>query len=125
VLVTGAAGAIGHAIAVRLARTGFGVALIDTSAHLDVAAAATAAFGGPCTWAHADVTDVAQTGAALDAIRTAIGPIDGLINNAGLVNHIAPVVKMGVERWQHELDVNLTAPFQMTQAVLPSMIERE
>ena len=124
VLITGAAGGIGQAIATRMASTGYGIALLDTSAQLESAAATVAAYGGPCAWSRADVTNPAQIAAARDAVRTAIGPIDGLINNAGVVNHIAPLVKMRVDLWQHELEVNLTAPFLMTQAVLPSMVER-
>lgn len=54
----------------------------------------------------------------------ALGPIDTLVNNAGIAR-FAPVVKAKVEDWQAMLDVNLIGPLLCTQAVLPSMLERK
>ena len=126
ILVTGAAGGLGLAISRRLLRQGFGVAMLDMAAHLPDAAASLAdvatASGAPLAFAHADLADAAQITPALDRLQQALGPLDGLVNNAGIAAHIAPVARMGLAGWQRELDVNLTAPFLLTQALLPAMV---
>ena len=126
ILVTGAAAGLGLAITRRLLRQGFGVAMLDMAAHLPEVAASladsAAASAAPLVFAHADLADAAQIGPALERLQQALGPLDGLVNNAGIASHIAPVVRMGLAGWQRELDVNLTAPFLLTQALLPAMV---
>lgn len=126
ILVTGAAAGLGLAITGRLLRQGFGVAMLDVAAHLPEVAASLAdtagASGAPLVFGHADLADAAQIAPALERLQQALGPLDGLVNNAGIASHIAPVVRMGLAGWQRELDVNLTAPFLLTQALLPAMV---
>lgn len=126
ILVTGAAAGLGLATARRLLRQGFGVAMIDIAADLPAVAAslagAAAEAGAPLVFAQADLADPAQISAALASLQQALGTLDGLVNNAGIASHIAPVVRMGLAGWQRELDVNLTAPFLLTQALLPAMV---
>lgn len=126
-LVTGAAGGIGGAIARRLAAEGAAVGLMDQAAAraaLDALAEALRATGARCAAATGDVADADSLRATLDALETALGPIDCLVNNAGLTGHIAPVATMKPEGWSRELAVNLTGPFLATQAVLPGMVTR-
>jgi NAD(P)-dependent dehydrogenase (short-subunit alcohol dehydrogenase family) len=126
ILVTGAAAGLGLAITRRLLRQGFGVAMLDIAPGLPAVAdslADTAAAGGaPLVFALADLGEPAQIGPALDRLQQDLGPLDGLVNNAGIAAHIAPVLRMGLAGWQRELDVNLTAPFLLTQALLPAMV---
>jgi NAD(P)-dependent dehydrogenase (short-subunit alcohol dehydrogenase family) len=127
VLVTGAAGGIGGAIARRLAAEGAAVALMDlpvAQAALEAMAAGLRADGARCAIAAGDVADAGSVRAAVAALEEALGPIDGLVNNAGLTGHIAPVARMDAEGWSRELAVNLTGPFHTTQAVLPGMVAR-
>jgi NAD(P)-dependent dehydrogenase (short-subunit alcohol dehydrogenase family) len=126
-LVTGAGGGIGGAIARRLAADGAAVALMDLSAAqaaLATAAAGLREMGARCALATGDVADAGSLRDAFAALEAALGPIDCLINNAGLTGHIAPVVRMNPEGWTRELAVNLTGPFLTTQAVLPGMVAR-
>lgn len=126
-LVTGAGGGIGGAIARRLAADGAAVALMDLPAAQAALAAAAAGLreaGARCALATGDVADADSLRDAIAALEAALGPIDCLVNNAGLTGHIAPVVRMNPEGWTRELAVNLTGPFLTTQAVLPGMVAR-
>jgi NAD(P)-dependent dehydrogenase (short-subunit alcohol dehydrogenase family) len=122
ILVTGAAGGLGLAITRRLLRQGFGVAMLDVAPGLAALAAELAEQGMPVVFAQADLADPAQIETALARLRQDLGALDGLVNNAGIAAHIAPVLRMGLAGWQRELDVNLTAPFLLTQALLPDMV---
>ena len=122
ILVTGAAGGLGLATTRRLLRQGFGVAMLDVVPGLAALAAELADDGLPVAFALADLADPAQIQAALAGLQRDLGPLDGLVNNAGIAAHIAPVVRMGLAGWQREVDVNLTAPFLLTQALLPAMV---
>ena len=66
--------------------------------------------------------DVTDSHAARAAV-TAAGPLDVLANVAGLVR-LTHVAEMSLETWQTQLNVNLTAPLVLSQAVLPGLIER-
>ena len=126
ILVTGAAAGLGLATTRRLLRQGFGVAMLDIAAGLPEVAAGladtAAEAGAPLVFVQADLADPAQISTALARLQQDIGTLDGLVNNAGIASHIAPVVRMGLSGWQRELDVNLTAPFLLTQALLPAMV---
>jgi len=124
ILVTGAAGSLGRSIAGRLARGGYGVGLLDLLPIPSDTLAELAATGVPLAQAQADLADPAQIDAALAMLQTRLGHIDGLVNNAGITNHVAPIRRMTPAGWQRELDINLTAPFLLTQALLPGMVER-
>jgi NAD(P)-dependent dehydrogenase (short-subunit alcohol dehydrogenase family) len=53
----------------------------------------------------------------------ALGPIDVLVNNAGIAE-AAPLSRTSLEMWERHLRVNVTGPYLMTRAVLPGMLER-
>ena len=124
ILVTGAAGSLGRSIALRLARAGYGVGLLDLLPIPADTLTELAATGVCLAQAQADLADPAQIDAALVMLQARLGPIDGLVNNAGITNHVAPIRRMTPAGWQRELDINLTAPFLLTQALLPAMVDR-
>lgn len=114
-LVTGAAQGLGRAIAAELSRAGFRVAAADVAPEVEAVARELQAL--PLVF---DVADPAAVRAGV----AALGRVDVLVNNAGLVANIAKVEEMTFEAWQRELGVNLTGAFNCIQAVLPGMVER-
>lgn len=124
VLVTGAAGGIGRAICRRLIDEGAALALLDIGEAVDDFAAELAGQGGRVAAAHADVAVSTQVQRAVAALIEALGPIDGLVNNAGLTSIIAPLLRMKDEQWARDLGVNLTGPFNTIRALLPGMVQR-
>jgi 3-oxoacyl-[acyl-carrier protein] reductase len=121
-LVTGASGAIGAAIARSLHKQGATVALSGTKrAALDTLAAelGAGAFVTPSDLSKKDEVEklVPDAEAALG------GEIDILVNNAGMTKDML-FARMSDEDWQAVLDVNLTAAFRLTRAVLRGMMRR-
>jgi len=72
----------------------------------------------------ADVTDAAAVDAAFSAIETALGPIDLLVNNAGIVGPLGPFADAGVAGWWRTLEVDLLGPAICAHRALPSMLAR-
>lgn len=122
-LVTGAAGGIGRAIGRALRDAGARVALADLDkATLDEAVAELG--GGDEVAAFvADLADDDETTALPERVRDRFGPVDVLVNNAG-VRQIAPILELAPADWRRTLDVDLTAPFVLSRAALPGMLER-
>ncbi len=121
VAITGAARGIGRAIAVECARQGADVALLDVKDAVQETANEALAFGHRAAWAMVDVSDAAQVRTGVESVRARLGPIDCLVNNAGIVNNIAPLAKMSRESWDREIGVNLTGAFNMIRAVIEPM----
>jgi 3-hydroxybutyrate dehydrogenase len=116
-VVTGAASGIGLAIARALAEQGARVTLAD----IDGAGAQAAAT--QISTARAQQVDMADGAACADLIRATLaaeGRIDILVNNAG-IQHVAPITEFPAATWERMLAIMLTAPFLLTQAVLPGM----
>lgn len=121
-LVTGASGAIGGAIASALHAQGAVVALSGTKLPALEALASelgTGAFVTPCDLSKKDEVEklVPDAEAALG------GEIDVLVNNAGL-NRDMLFARMSDDDWQTVIDVNLTAAFRLSRAVLRGMMRR-
>lgn len=70
-----------------------------------------------------DVTDAASVEAAVAKTTAALGPVDVLINNAGIAES-APFAKTTPELWERHLRVNVTGPFLLARAVFGGMVER-
>ena len=120
VALTGAAGDIGHAIALELARRGAAVAMIDLQPPDQAAGRIEAVAAlGECSYHEADVTDRA----AIEAALAAVEPLDVAIGNAGIVD-AAPFLEVSQAQWQAQLDVNLTGCFNVGQAAARLMVER-
>jgi 3-oxoacyl-[acyl-carrier protein] reductase len=127
-LVTGCGSprGIGFASARILAQLGARVSITSTTDRIN----ARATEAGAGTFAVvADLTDPAQARAAAAAARAAHGPIDILVNAAGMVQtgvpaDTAPFVTLESEVLDQQLEITFKTAFHMTQAVLPEMVER-
>ncbi len=122
-LVTGGANGIGRAIATRLAADGATVAVVDLAPGDDVVAEITA-NGGTAKAYQADVSKEDQVVNAVKAIVDELGPVQVLVNNAGL--HPDPptlIREMTFDFWHKHLAVDLDSMFLFIRAVLPAMEE--
>jgi NAD(P)-dependent dehydrogenase (short-subunit alcohol dehydrogenase family) len=119
-LVTGAARGIGAAIARALAEDGATLTLLGRRREALQVLADTLPGAGHGVVV-ADVSDAAQTAAAVDAARDARGPLGLLVANAGQAES-APFGRTSLALWQRMLDVNLTGAFLSAQAVLPDLL---
>ncbi len=124
-LVTGASRGIGRAIAAALALAGARVALCarDVAACEEGAAAIRAAGGNARAFA-LDVADPASVLACVAQIAGDLGPVDIVVNNAGVALS-APMHKTSLDDLRRMMDVNFTGAFMVTQAVLPGMLEKK
>ena len=120
VLVTGGTRGIGHAISAAMAKAGYKVAA--NYAGNDEAAKATADELGIHVYKF-DVADYDAVGAGIAAIEKDLGPIDIVVNNAG-VTRDAPFHKMTKDQWQQVIDIDLTSAFNVTRQVWDGMRER-
>ena len=121
-LVTGAAYGIGFAIASAYAKAGAKIAFnCRSQAHMDAAMEAYKKEGIDARGYLCDVTDEKQVIAMTEQIRQELGEIDILVNNAGIIKRI-PMTEMKVEEFREVVDIDLTAPFIVSRAVLPGMI---
>jgi len=120
-LVTGGGRGIGRAIALRLAADGLAVAVAARSRDQvdDTARAA----GARALALMLDVTDAASIAAALERTTRELGPVDVLVNNAGVAES-AQFVKTEPDFWDRHFAVNVRGPYLLTRAVLPGMLER-
>lgn len=124
-LVTGSGQGIGLALAEGLAQAGAHVVLNGRNpAKLETARAAIAAGGHAVSVSAFDVTDHAAVAAGVAAIEAEIGPIDILINNAGMQKR-APITEFPVEGWHEVVNTNLHSVFYVTQAVARGMVARK
>jgi 2-hydroxycyclohexanecarboxyl-CoA dehydrogenase len=124
-LVTGAARGIGEAISAALAAVGYAVAIADID---DAGAKSTAArlaedTGSQTLGVCIDVADSASVHEAVQRIERELGPIEVLVNNAG-VDVIQPFVDSTEETWQRLVQINLLGTVRCTRAVLDGMRER-
>jgi NAD(P)-dependent dehydrogenase (short-subunit alcohol dehydrogenase family) len=124
VAITGAAQGIGRVMAERFSAAGYLVGAIDVLPQVADTAERLRARGSRAVHATFDVSDPMAVREGLASVVDALGPIDVLVNNAGIVTNIAPVAAMAFDAWQRELGVNLTGAFNCIQAVLPAMVER-
>jgi len=110
-LVTGASQGLGAGFARTLAGAGAKVALAARqTAKLEALQAEITAAGGEAAAVAMDVTDPASVAAAFDAAESALGPVDVLVNNAGIAV-TKPFLDMTVEDWDSVLDTNLKGCF--------------
>lgn len=126
-LVTGARRGIGRAIALGLAEAGFDVAVTDLAAsdELHAVVAALTALGANAVAVTGDLADVASHAALLDAAEAALGPLDCLVNNAGVsVLARGDLLDVTPEAYDHCLQVNTRGTFFLTQAFARRLLAR-
>jgi NAD(P)-dependent dehydrogenase (short-subunit alcohol dehydrogenase family) len=130
-LVTGASRGIGAAIAGRLAQAGAAVAVsartLDPDPRYDgtlqQTVEAVERAGGTARAFQSDLSRSEQRQALVERVTAELGPVDVLVNNAA-VTFFAPVQDFPMKRLDLMLEVQVRAPFELTQLVLPGMYER-
>ncbi|MCR5324519.1 MAG: gluconate 5-dehydrogenase [Lachnospiraceae bacterium] len=121
--VTGASYGIGFAIACGLADAGAKIVFNDINQELvDKGIAAYKEAGLEAVGYVCDVTDEAAVQAFVKKIEAEVGKINILVNNAGIIKRI-PMCEMSAEDFRKVIDVDLNAPFIVSKAVIPGMIE--
>lgn len=120
VVVTGAARGIGAATARAFVARGARLGLISRDGdRLAALAAETGGLALPC-----DVADATALGAALARAEAAFGPVEVLVNNAGVIEPIAPIASADPVAFQRTLAINIGGVFNGMHAVLPGMTAR-
>lgn len=120
VLITGALGGIGWALAEAFGREGYDLVLSDVLPNGGNAQARADALGA--RYEPVDLARPEQVASLGDRLAE-VGGVDVLINNAGL-QHVAPVDEFPDDVWQQMIQVMLTAPFQLAKRLLPNMKQR-
>ncbi|MCX7227903.1 MAG: 2-hydroxycyclohexanecarboxyl-CoA dehydrogenase [Burkholderiales bacterium] len=124
VVVTGGGGGIGGATCRRFGAEGARVAVLDQNLETaEATAAAVREAGGTAAAFRCDITERASVDAAIAGVRTELGPIDVLVNNAGW-DIFKPFTKTEPAHWDRLIAINLTGALHMHHAVLPGMVER-
>lgn len=124
-LITGAGRGIGRAIAIALAKEGVNLGLIGlTMSNLEKVAAELAQYDVNISAATADVSDLEAVGHAVEHIKSDLGSIDILINNAGVAK-FGGFLELTPAEWENIIRINLMGVYNVTRAVLPEMIERK
>ena len=123
-LVTGATAGIGRATAFALGRAGYRVGVCArTAGPVDALVAELRAEGVAAAGGAADVGRAEAVDAVVKTVAAELGPVDTLINNAGIAI-IRPLTELSVEEWDATMATNLRSLFLVTRAVLPGMLER-
>ena len=123
-LVTGASYGIGFAIATAYAEAGATIVFNDIKQELvDKGLASYKEKGIDAHGYVCDVTDEEAVNAFVKKVEEEVGTIDILVNNAGIIKRI-PMLEMSAQAFRQVIDVDLNAPFIVSKAVLPGMIEK-
>ncbi len=123
-LVTGGSYGIGFSMACGLAQAGATISFNDINQELvDKGIAAYKELGITAHGYICDVTDEPAVKNMIAQIEKDIGVVDILVNNAGIIKRI-PMIEMDVADFRKVIDIDLTAPFIMAKAVIPSMIKK-
>ncbi len=123
-LVTGATYGIGFEIALAYARAGARVAVNGhNEERLAKAQEEYRSYGVDVRTYLCDVTNEYDVAEMVSKIKADLGVIDILVNNAGMIKRI-PMCEMSVEDFQQVIDIDLTAPFIVSRAVLPDMVAK-
>lgn len=126
VLVTGAASGIGRATALACGRAGARVAInhLGRAEEAGALVAELEAGGARAFAVEADVSLARDVAAMVEAVTSELGPIDALVNNAGVIQD-RPFLETTEADWDRMLDTDLKSVFLMCKAVLPGMLARQ
>ena len=121
VLVTGGARGIGEAIVEKSLREGASVSFVDVEIAAAAALVARLGVGDRLVFRKADIRSAEEIGRAVLETRAALGPVTGLVNNAGRNSYADPVA-MTEAQWDDVFSVDLKSAWLVARAVLPDMI---
>ena len=122
-LVTGGGRGIGAASARLLARQGAAVALATrTEEEVTSVAAEISSRGGTALPLVVDVADEDSVASGFERVRSELGPVTILVNNAGTPGVPLPVAALQPDSWRHAFEVNVTGAFLCAREALPQMV---
>jgi NAD(P)-dependent dehydrogenase (short-subunit alcohol dehydrogenase family) len=125
-LVTGGGRGIGRLVAQALAKADYAVGVVARSpGELAETARLIEDAGAAATAVAADVTDERAAADAVERIQQELGPIDVLINNAGILGPIGPAWEVDLDAWWRTMEVNLFGTLVYTKLVVPTMVRRQ
>ncbi len=125
-IVTGSAMGIGKEVALRLARDGSDVAVVDIENEgAQKTVEEIRAMGRKSLFFGVDVTRWDQVKAMVDEVLKNFKKVDILINNAGILGPVARVWEYRVEEWDRVMEINLKGTFLCCKAVIPPMLKQE
>jgi len=124
-VVTGAGSGIGRGVALMMAARGAAVAAVDIDeASARETAALIAQAGGRALGLRADVSRAEDIDAAVDAAVNSLGPLDVMVNNAGILDGYFNVDEMDLAVWRRVIDIDLTSVFLGCKRALREMLPR-
>jgi NAD(P)-dependent dehydrogenase (short-subunit alcohol dehydrogenase family) len=124
-VITGGGRGIGRVLAQALADAGSAVGLIARSGtELAETVRLITACGGTAAAGRADVTDQRAAAEAIDALRRQLGPVDLLVNNAGVGGPFGDAWQVDAEDWWRTVEISLRGVLLCSRAVLPAMTAR-
>ena len=125
-LITGGGRGLGRAYAIALAKAGAAVAVTArTVTEIQAVQREIEQSGGRALAITADVTDKNALVQLVATVEQQLGPVELLVNNAGVLRAIGRVTEMDADDWWREVEINVRGPFLCSQAVLPGMITRQ
>lgn len=125
VVVTGAGSGMGREITLELVRRGARVAAVDfRDTTLQETAELARALGGTVSTHALDVSDLNKVAALPANVEKALGPVDALINNAGIIQPFVPVGQLEWKDIEHVMSVNFYGPVALVKAFLPVLTNR-
>lgn len=124
VLITGAGSGLGKALALAAGQVGAKVICAGRrKERIQQTADEVSKVGGMGTAVEMDVTDLKSVEKGLKMAEK-VGPIDVLINNAGIITGMKAVQDLPVEEWDKIMSTNVRGPYLLMRAILPGMIQR-
>ncbi len=127
VIVTGAAGGLGKAIATAFLTAGANVVICDVNPQriASVEEEWTSSYAGKFLTQQTDVTDEAAVQKLVDDAVAKFGRLDVLVNNAGIMDDFSPAGACSKEKWDRVLNINLNGPFLTTKAAIAQFEKQE
>jgi len=124
-LITGAASGLGRSTALALARAGADICLVDVNAAgLEETARQVRSIGRAALVHIADLSVAQNCAAAVDAALASFGHLDALCNVAGIIV-FSNSTQMAQTDWDRTMAVNLSAPFHLSKAAIPHLLQRD
>jgi NAD(P)-dependent dehydrogenase (short-subunit alcohol dehydrogenase family) len=125
VIMTGGSRGIGAAAALAMAREGAAIMITSRNGPESAGVAeAITATGGIAASMACDMSDFGAVSELIARTEAQLGPVDVLVNNAGVIQPIADLAQADPAEWARNIQINLVGPFHGARAVLPGMIAR-